>query len=253
MHATRIHFYIGIALFIFALDFFGILVFVKDPLAFIPQITKRAVFSVSHSLGNFGTLIFSYSQISEVIKERDRLKSDTVDLSERMRQVIAENESLRRQLEAPLSPSYSFVPATVVSISRYMEIDKGLESGIKVGMTVVDGNVLIGKVLQVETHRSLILLPTDIESAIPAKTSRETRGIVGGASGTLSLNTVLQKDPLFQDDTVITSGEEGFPPNLLIGKTAHINADDSSVYKQAAIIPTLDYKREVTVFVILTQ
>lgn len=251
MHATRFHIYFAVSLLLLVFDYFGILNGIKDPFAVIPTTTKQTVSSLSRAISNFSTLVFSYSQISEVRNSNTQLKTQQLQNTEKLRQISDENAALRKQLEAPLSPTLSFVPAHVVSVSRYMEIDQGREAGIALNMTVVNGDAFIGKIITVEKNRSRVMLASDPDAKIPAKTSRDTNGIVGGGSGTLALDSVLQKDPLFKDDAIITSGADGTIPRLLIGQTSHINADDSSVYKQATIIPALDYFHEKIVFVVL--
>jgi cell shape-determining protein MreC len=132
-----------------------------------------------------------------------------------------------------------------------MEISVGSKDKTEKGMIVVDGDVFIGKVVSVSNRRSLIMLPTDEELTIPVKTSRGAKGIVTGLAGQdIILDKVLQKDPLFLDDLVATSGEEDIPPNLLIGKISYIMTSDVAVYKQAKVTPLVDYQKEQTVFVI---
>lgn len=253
MRATRFSLYFGISLLLLAFDYFGLLTIVKDPLGIIPITSKRIVYGTSRALRDAGSLIITYPQMGAVVKENNRLKSDIAQMEEKLKETADENTILRKQLEAPLSPSYTYIPAHVVSVSRFMEIDQGENSGIAKDMTVVDGSVYIGKVTTVAANRSQIMLPDDANSRIPAKTSRGTRGFVGGVSGVTTLVSVLQKDPLFQDDTVVTSGEEGEVPNLLIGKITFIQSDDSSVYKQATVAPTINNKGETIVFAVKTQ
>ncbi len=57
------------------------------------------------------------------------------------------------------------------NFSQTVEIDHGSESGIKIGMPVVNFAGLVGKVTQVYPDRSVVMLATDQEYAIPCKVS----------------------------------------------------------------------------------
>jgi len=162
-----------------------------------------------------------------------------------------ENASLRRQLGAPLPSNYQFITSDIIAVSRHMEIDSGRRQGIKPGMSIVDGLTLIGRVSQVTENRSLITLLTDRELSVPAISNRGTRGKVEGQLGELVvLKEVLQKDQLFLDDIILTSGEGGFPPKLIIGKITRIKSDDAAVYKEASVELFADITLLKKIFVI---
>ena len=119
------------------------------------------------------------------------------------------------------------------------------------GMPVVDGSTFIGRISKTTDRRSLVILLTDNDLNVPVISNRGTRGKVNGQLGKLVLlNQVLQRDPLFLDDIFFTSGEEGFPPKLLIGKVVHIDTDDVDVYKQAQIAPYAEIDLIKKVFVL---
>lgn len=164
-----------------------------------------------------------------------------MELSVRIKELTDENASLRTQLGAPQPVNSKIIPAKVVSVAKFMEINAGSFDRIKPGMTVVDGTTFVGKIIKVEEFRSLVILPHDGDSSIPVRTSRGTRGELVGQAGVILMDKILQKDPVFLDDLVVTSGEKEYPPNLVIGKITNVNTDDVSVYKQAKIMPNVDY------------
>ena len=117
-------------------------------------------------------------------------------------------------------------------------------------MAVLDGSFLVGRIRDVSAYRSQVVLLTDEDIKVPAITDRGTRGRVSGSfNKSIVFNEVLQKDPLFLDDLVSTSGEEGFPPDLIIGKISHIDSDDAAVYKQAAVVSLAETAVRKKVFV----
>ena len=116
---------------------------------------------------------------------------------------------------------------------------------------MVEGRTFIGSVNKAADFRSRVLLLTDEDIAVPAITDRGTRGIVSGRfNKTVLFDQVLQKDPLFIDDLLLTSGEANYPPNLIIGKISHIQSDDAAVYKQATVESEADIPLFKKVFVV---
>lgn len=236
------------------LDYFGKLDTIKAPLDQIIIPVKNRVFSLSVFPKSFFSGIAHFPKLDQMTRELALLRQDKEELDLQVSLLSEENKKLRSQLEAPLSPSFKYIPAQVISLSRFLEINVGKREGVAQGMPVIDGTTFVGKIITVNPSRSLVMLPTDLESSIPVKTMRETKGVAVGQSGeTIVFDKILQKDPLFLNDLVVTSGEANFPPNLLFGKVAHIITDETSVYKKAKIEPAINYQDERYVFVISSQ
>lgn len=225
---------------------------------FIKEGTDRMIIPVKKNIFNiygFSTQFFSavskYSQLDKLSKDLLEAKQEREELTLQVSMLREENNKLRVQLESPLPSSFKFIPARVVSLSRFMEIDMGFLEGVRENMPVVEGTTYIGKIKAVNPHRSQIILPWDLDSNIPVKTIREAKGVAVGQSGkTIVFDKVLQKDQLFLADQVITSGEDNLPANLLFGKIVHITSDETGVYKKAKIEPSINYEEIRYVFVI---
>lgn len=242
---------LGLSLLLFFLDTLGMLNFVKEPVDSVVIPVKSAVYDTWALVKGAGNVVWEYKDIKNIADQRSKLAKENEELKRKVFDLTGENAAMRHQLGAPLPPTLGFIPGNVIGKSRYLEVSVGEKDGVKKDMTVVDGTIFIGKTVNVSPLRSSIILPTDSDLKIPAKTSRGTEGTVIGEFGSsVLLDKVLQKDQLFLNDQVVTTGAGGYPPNLLIGKITHISADDVSPYKQAAIEPPLDYGREQTVFIV---
>ena len=243
--------YLLISTFILFLDHFSLLDFLKNNSESVISPIKAEVYSVNIGLKSSVNAFLQYPNYAKILATMKRMEKMNTELTLKVRLLTEENAKLRNQLEAPLPANYSFVPASVLAVSSVMEIGVGKANGIKEGMIVVDGDVYVGRIQSLTNRRSSILLPTDLKSKIPVKTSRGVKGVLVGQSGkNMLLDEILQKDPLFLADFVVTSGEGNYPPNLLIGKIVHITVSDVEVYKEAVVEPLLDYKQLQTVFVI---
>ncbi len=227
----------------------------KVPTSFVSKILvsplKTSVYTGMVSIKESREIILHYSQIARIAVDAQKQNKINMELSVKIKELVIENAKLREQLGAPIPATYKIIPGKVISVSKLMEISGGSLEQIKAGMVVVDGTTYIGKVSKVEEFRSWVLLPHDPQSNIPVKTSRGTRGeVIGQAGEVILMDKILQKDQVFLDDLVVTSGEGGYPPNLIIGKIIHVNTDDVAPYKQAKIMSPVDYNTQTYVYIL---
>lgn len=200
---------------------------------------------------NIPGIITTFPQLEKNKQDNEKLEKKLTELQFAQNKLQEENAKLRKQLEAPFPPSYKFVPANVISLSRFMELEGGTDQGIKKGQIVADGITLVGRVVETTPRRSKVMLPVDPDFRINAVTSRGTNGEIAGRSGgTVLLTKILQKDLVLLEDEVVTAGEEFVPANLLIGKVSYINQEETASYKQAKITPLVNSANERLVFVI---
>lgn len=206
--------------------------------------TWQGVLGILGSLGVLGDL----EEMGEKIRSQEW---EIASLVVENKSLEEENRALRRQLEAPLPPQMKFLPAKTAGLARYLTIDKGEEDGVALGMSVVLENILVGKVVSLTPKTARVLLPTDPEAKIAARTLRTAaRGLVKGEFGTkMILGEVLQAERLEEEDLVVTTGE-GYPRDLLIGKIGKVAKNEIEPFQQAEILPLLDYKKLVDVFVV---
>jgi len=208
----------------------------KDMYLFRQNLTQKFSFSTGKKDENLK------KELETVKRENEVLKAKIAVLEE-------ENANFRRLLQAPLPPSWQFIPANVLGLSRYLTVDKGEEDGVKVGNVVISENILVGKIFSVTPKTAKVVLPQDSEAKIPAATQNGVRGILTGQFGTkIFLENVLQKETLNDGDRVETMGED-YPQGLLIGKVTRVIFDEREPYKKAEITPLLDYNKLTTVFI----
>jgi len=213
---------------------------------------KTAIFKLSDKMMIFPRLVMQYPEISQMSGQVLDLKTTNNELEFENGLLKIENTELRKQLGSSLPSSYQFIPAQVLGYySDILEVRSGEREGVKVGMPVIHGLSLVGKVTQVSEYRASVAVSSNSQISVAGATSRGAKGVVVGQSGgNIVFDKVLQKDPLFLDDQIFTTGEGGYPPNLLIGKIAHISSSDEAVYKKAKVEPYLNVQREKTVFII---
>ncbi len=119
------------------------------------------------------------TQYDDVQRENDRLRALNESLTG---DAVAGQAALRNWLELAAEASiesagkYSNVIAKVFAgspsnVRQTVEIDKGSDQGIRVGMPVINGAGLVGKITQVSAHRAVVLLITDPTYSVPVTVS----------------------------------------------------------------------------------
>lgn len=161
-------------------------------------------------------------------KELERLRSENTKLESwyhTAQRLQAENEQLRESAKRIDDPKASFVTARVVmdqdqAYLRTALIAAGRANGVTPGQAVLDGDALIGRVLEVSDHVARLLLVTDVSSRIPVMVEKTgQRAILAGTNhNTPELRYVPEDALIANGDRVVTSGHGGvFPPYLPVG------------------------------------
>ena len=164
------------------------------------------------------------------IKENKDLRAELEILKNKEFQVEFlknQNDSLRKILESDVKIKGKSIIAKVLidKDSPYLKsivINRGSKSGINKGMPVVDGNYLVGKIVEVNYLSSRVLLLNDLNSTIPITFGEDSVQAI--LSGKGESKPVLEYLPDLYDPygnlTVFTSGKDGILlPGIPIGKT----------------------------------
>lgn len=204
-------------------------------------------------------------QLEETQRERDRLRLETRQLDE----IVRENNALRRQLDYAERSTLELVPARVTSRKpetwyRTLIIDKGTDSGIRVDHPVIvpvgEDAGLVGKIAELRGgNTAVVLLLTDEICQVAARLDgTQEQGIVSGERGSLRSLPNLRLRYLSKEakpdagQKVITSGAgELFPPNLLVGTV--IGSEVGALDAEAIVRPGVDFDGLANVFVILPE
>jgi len=229
----------------------------------------RASTGLDSTFGEIGgdslTPVELRARLDQVMRERDRLRLEVLQLDE----LMIENRDLRRALQYVDRSTLSLVPCRIISRKpanwyNTVVINKGARDGIQVDNPVVvpvgEQAALVGKISEVRAdNTSVVLLLTDEICQVSAKLegTRE-QGIVSGERGMLRgmpnlrlryLSKEAEADP---GTVVITSGTgELFPPNLLLGEVVEV--ETGAIDAEATIRPVVDFDELSDVFVILPR
>jgi cell shape-determining protein MreC len=104
---------------------------------------------------------------------------------------------------------------------------------------VFGGNILLGIVKEVYAHHALVYLTTDPRLALNVKiteanVSGRTRGALDKG---LWLELVTNQDEVKEGQAVITSGLDGLPSLLLVGRISNVQMKSGELFKTVRIDP----------------
>lgn len=178
----------------------------------------NAYHSMKQSLGE---MVFIYQENSLLREENEklrRLKMVAVELD-------AENKRLKNLINYLPDHGTSYMTARVVGetggpYSRTAIISSGSNAGIKNGQIVTNSQGLVGRIFEVGTNSSRILLITDINSRVPVMTeeSRERAVLAGSNTETPRLDHLPKDTNTKVGERIITSGDgEFFPAGIAVG------------------------------------
>jgi rod shape-determining protein MreC len=136
---------------------------------------------------------------------------------------------------------------------RYLIISVGSNDGMAKGMPVVTERGLVGRIVEVNSRASKVLLITDSSSSVNAiiQSSRATGLVEGQADGGLVMKYIPQPVTVNVGDIILTSGlGSTFPKHLVIGQVSAVYKRDIEMFQQAEIKPTVDFDRLEVVLII---
>ncbi len=241
---------------------------VLTPLRFITGVTITPMQKGINAVGNWVT--------------------DKIDMLADIRDLQAENEELRTQLDSYQSenkmimsdtnelndlrklyeldsryPDYEKVAANVISkdSGNWFDtfiLDKGSNAGIQVGCNVMAGNGLVGIVTEVGPNYSKVRAIIDDNSNVSAMflTNSSLCNVVGDEKymddGYIRVEHIDKDLDIAEGDELVTSNiSDKFLPGITIGYVQNLTLDSNNLTMSADLVPAVDFDNIQTVLVVL--
>ena len=244
-----------------------IILYHTTPLRALVDMPKTPTGSVGSVFFRTGLVIkniwIGITQGSTLIKERNRLEDELSG----ERQRIVDLESLVRasqeliDFSAHREKGATPMPAKVLLISKQegtltAMINVGSRDGIGLDLPAITATgALYGKVIQVSSNTSRILIITDSSATIAATLSNEpgVQSIVVGRYGAdLEMSLIPQDSTVAEGDLVSTSTlEKNTPAGLLIGTVTGIHYKEGELFKTADVAPAMRFDSVENVSVLI--
>lgn len=228
---------------------------VATPLNWASGVLNRSGLSVSNTLEESRT----YTELLEYTGELETalagLTSEVVSLREIERdyQRLADLVNYTTTTDNQEVIAADVISRDTESALRTIVINRGGRDGIRVGMPVVTGQGLVGRVIEVSSAAARVMLITSEASAIAGRlqNSRSEGAVIGRASGELRMIMLDQDVEIVPGELVLTSGLGGnLPPDLVIGQVRSTRQFESEIEQTAEISSLVDFDSLEIVMVI---
>lgn len=185
----------------------------------------------------------TYNQYQKLKKEYASLRARLIGLEE----VSLENKRYERLLEFKRNLVFSSVAANVIgrdpsNWNAVVLIDKGERDGLRPGMPVVNALGVVGKISEVASKTSKIILLNDPGFSVAGVVQRSREGglISGTLQGLCRMRYISAGADIKMGDIVVTSRlSSSFPEGLFIGKVISIEEGRSSAGMECLIQPAV--------------
>lgn len=254
----KIIFFIFILILIFLLIFFnsknflnGVKVIIIKLLENLNSFFRKIFLAISDSF----KLIF---QIRSIREENIKLKKENLFLASKLvkeEKLIKNYEFLEKYFNLKKQKKLKLLFAEVINSfsqdgGEFLIINKGKKDGINIDMPVIVGDALIGKIFEVFSNYSKVLLINSENIKVAAKTNSGLLGITLGKRGRLYVDLISKDKFIKKGEIVLSSGQDGiFPPDFILGKVKTIYNNDAQLFQRVELTSFLDYSRLSGVFV----
>lgn len=226
---------------------------------------QAALDSVASEASSIGSAVFEIDRLridNEALRaENDRLRIE----AGRLEEIQRENVLLTALLQFRAGFEYQTVAATVIAresseFRRVVTLDRGTDHGVRVGDVVVaGGGALVGRVSEVGTDASTLVLLTDATSTVIGQlvTTAATGAVSGQLGGVLVMDRIDATERIDLGAEVVTAGIElaggvrsPYPKGLLIGQVVDVRRDANDVVQTAFLQPAAELDRIEYVLII---
>jgi len=185
--------------------------------SFIVSVPEKKILDLSNKIQDHYNVYNDYVLVKEKIKTLESKKYETQFLE-------VENKRLKKAINEYIFKSDELIAKVLIDKNspflKSVIVNKGSKDKVKLGMAVLDGSYLVGKIVEVNYSTSRALLVSDLNSKIPV--GIEPGNIQSILSGTGKQNgkiEYLETDILIKDKSIVyTSGSGGlFKSGIPVG------------------------------------
>ncbi len=197
--------------------------------SFIISVPEKKIQNFNNKIKDHYNVYNDYLLIKEKLNLLQSKKYETQFLKE-------ENKRLKKTIDEYIYNSKEMVAKVLFDKNspflKSIIVNKGSKDNVKLGMAVLDGSYLVGKIVEVNYYTSRALLVSDLNSKIPV--GIEPGNIQSILSGTGKQNgkiEYLESEVIIQNESIVyTSGSGGlFKPGIPVGIYNKKNTEEQTV------------------------
>ena len=208
--------------------------------SYIISIPENKIKNINNQLKTHFKIYYDYQNLESELRslKQKKLTNDFLKL---------ENEKLRKLMNEGINSNEIVAKVLIDRESPFLKsiiLNKGSREKVKIGMAILDGIYLVGKIIEVNYTNSRALLLSDINSKIPVILQpldiQAIASGVGKEHGNIQFSKEEYKESFKTNEVIVyTSGLGGlFKPGLPVGK---IFKDDINKVYYFSDYSQLDY------------
>lgn len=225
---------------------------VLDAAAPVLELFARPVAYVQKLVGDVGDYFNTLEQ-NQALREENAELRQWMEEALRLRETIAVYERLQSYYTPPEAmPIDAFVIGESNDVfSHSMLVNVGAAEGVERGQAVIDDRGLVGRIVDVGSRASRILLLTDVQSRVPVYVEdADLEGILVGrtkARPAITTTSITGPASFTPGQRVLTSGAGGsLPRGLAIGVISGVEKGEAVVelyanYVRTRMVRIIDY------------
>lgn len=242
-------------LFYFSLSILLIVLDSYHQLESVRVLCSKITSPILYSIDTPGEIVKSLRQQithrRQLYQENQALKDMQVSLQAKLNYYMAleeENKHLHRLLNSTpfLQPHYITVARPLhINITQGRQellLNKLPEQSLAVGQVVLDGEGIVGQIIEVQPSITRVLCISDQRSSVPVEVARhKLRGILigQGPNQLLKLNYLPKTVDIKVGDILVTSGLGGrYPRGYPVARVVHVEDHPSEPYLRISAAPT---------------
>jgi rod shape-determining protein MreC len=213
---------------------------------------ERAVADVARPVGSFFT---SLGHLSSYKSDNAKLRKNNQALREQLRLTDGDRahlQSMERLLDLAGRAQFKIVPAQVVAVEGALgfewtaTIDVGSRDGIQPNMTVIDGDGLVGKTVEVGPSSTTVLLGRDPKFTAGARLERtnDIGHVDGGGLQPMTFTLLGSSSTMRPGDRLVSFasiGNRPFVAEVPIGRVTKVLPAPGQLFRTAIVAPFVDF------------
>lgn len=213
---------------------------------------ERAVGAVARPVGSFFS---GLGHLSGYKSENNRLRQQNERLLQQLRLTGADRAHLasaEKLLHLAGQAQFRIVAAHVIAVGSSLgfewtaTVDAGSNDGVKSNETVINGDGLVGKTLDVGPTTSTILLGNDPDFTAGARLegSQQIGHVDGGGHNPMRFTLLGNQATMTVGERLVTFasiGDRPFVPEVPIGRVTRIEPTPGQLFSTAIVAPYVDY------------
>ena len=222
----------------------------------INEVIYRSSYVVSVPENKIEEVIFKIKSHLDFYKNHQNqlIKIENADEIKVLNTILtAENKRLRELIDESINSEDVFARVLIDRESPYLKsivLNRGTKDNVKMGMTVMDRNYLVGQIIEVNYSNSRALLLSDLNSKIPVVIQppflQAVASGTGKDHGTIEYTKDEYKENQVENEAVVyTSGLAGiFKPGIPVGKITNSSEQLSffSDFGQLSFVKIVEFK-----------